>query len=73
MPAPSYPIHIFAPLFAGANVREIPLGTGEEFFDNMLRAWEYSHPKPRSSMLSFHNPTTTYVDLEVHPQRSPWT
>ena len=64
VPAPSYPIHIFGPLFAGANVREIPLGTGEEFFDNMLRAWEYSHPKPRVIVLSFpHNPTTTCVDL----------
>lgn len=65
VPAPSYPIHIFGPLFAGANVREIPLGTGEEFFDNMLRAWEYSHPKPRVIVLSFpHNPTTTCVDLD---------
>jgi alanine-synthesizing transaminase len=64
VPAPSYPIHIFGPLFAGANVREIPLGTGDEFFDNMLRAWEYSHPKPRVIVLSFpHNPTTTCVDL----------
>ncbi len=64
VPAPSYPIHIFAPLFAGANVREIPLGVGEEFFDNMVRAWEYSHPKPRVIVLSFpHNPTTTCVDL----------
>ena len=64
VPAPSYPIHIFGPLFAGANVREIPLGTGEEFFDNMLRAWEFSHPKPRVIVLSFpHNPTTTCVDL----------
>ncbi len=65
VPAPSYPIHIFAPLFVGANVREIPLGTGEEFFENMLRAWEFSHPKPRVIVLSFpHNPTTTCVDLD---------
>ena len=65
VPAPSYPIHIFGPLLAGANVREIPLGTGEEFFENMLRAWEYSHPRPRVIVLSFpHNPTTTCVDLD---------
>jgi alanine-synthesizing transaminase len=64
VPSPSYPIHIFGPLFAGANVREIPLGTGDEFFDNMVEAWEYSHPKPRVIVLSFpHNPTTTCVDL----------
>ena len=36
VPSPSYPIHIFGPLFAGANVREIPLGTGDDFFDNMV-------------------------------------
>ncbi|MGB6059914.1 MAG: aminotransferase class I/II-fold pyridoxal phosphate-dependent enzyme [Microthrixaceae bacterium] len=65
VPSPSYPIHIFGPLFAGANVREIPLGTGEQFFDNMVNAWEYSHPKPRVIVLSFpHNPTTTCVDLD---------
>jgi alanine-synthesizing transaminase len=64
VPSPSYPIHIFGPLFAGANVREIPLGTGDDFFDNMVTAWEYSHPKPRVIVLSFpHNPTTTCVDL----------
>jgi alanine-synthesizing transaminase len=64
VPAPSYPIHIFGPILAGADVREIPLGTGDEFFDNMVQAWEYSHPKPRVIVLSFpHNPTTTCVDL----------
>jgi alanine-synthesizing transaminase len=64
VPSPSYPIHIFGPLLAGADVREIPLGTGDEFFDNMVQAWEYSHPKPRVIVLSFpHNPTTSCVDL----------
>lgn len=64
VPSPSYPIHIFGPLFAGANVREIPLGTGDDFFDNMVEQWEYSYPKPRVIVLSFpHNPTTTCVDL----------
>jgi alanine-synthesizing transaminase len=64
VPSPSYPIHIFGPLFAGGTVREIPLGTGDEFFENMVEAWDYSHPKPRVIVLSFpHNPTTTCVDL----------
>lgn len=64
VPSPSYPIHIFGPLFAGANVREIPLGTGDEFFENMVEAYEYSYPRPRVIVLSFpHNPTTTCVDL----------
>ncbi|MFT7646338.1 MAG: alanine-synthesizing transaminase [Candidatus Poriferisodalaceae bacterium] len=65
VPAPSYPIHIFGPLFTGANVREVPLGTGEDFFDNLVERFEYSWPRPRVIVLSFpHNPTTTCVDLE---------
>ena len=36
VPAPSYPIHLFAPLFAGANVREMPLTSNQEdFFDTL--------------------------------------
>ena len=64
VPAPSYPIHIFGPLFAGADVREVPLTTGEDFFDNLVERFEYSWPRPRVIVLSFpHNPTTTCVDL----------
>ncbi len=33
VPSPSYPIHIWGPLFAGAEVREIPVGTGEDFLE----------------------------------------
>jgi len=65
VPSPSYPIHLYAPLFAGAEVREIPLGTDVDFFQNMRERWEYSWPKPRVILLSFpHNPTTTCVDLD---------
>jgi alanine-synthesizing transaminase len=65
VPSPSYPIHIYGPLFAGADIREIRLGTGEDFFENLKEAWEYSWPKPRVIVMSFpHNPTTTCVDLE---------
>src|SRR6476646_7820438 len=40
VPTPSYPIHIYAPLFAGADVRQVPLGIGQNFFDNLMEAWE---------------------------------
>jgi len=64
VPSPSYPIHIYGPLLAGADIREVPLGTGDEFFDNLREAWAYSWPKPRVIVMSFpHNPTTTCVDL----------
>ena len=66
VPSPSYPIHIYAPLFAGAEVRELPMAHGvEQFFDAMVDRWEYGWPKPRAIVLSFpHNPTTTCVDLD---------
>ncbi len=65
VPSPSYPIHIYGPLFAGADIREVPLATGVDFFESLREAWEYSWPKPRVVVMSFpHNPTTTCVDLE---------
>jgi alanine-synthesizing transaminase len=64
VPSPSYPIHIWGPLFAGAEVREIPVGTDEDFFENVKQAYRFSWPRPRVIVLSFpHNPTTTCVDL----------
>jgi alanine-synthesizing transaminase len=73
VPTPSYPIHIYAPLFAGADVRQVRLedpgapdgGTAEAFFDNLVEAWESAWPKPRVAVLSFpHNPTTSCVDFD---------
>ena len=65
VPSPSYPIHIWGPLFAGAEVREIPVGTGEDFFENVQQAYRFSWPRPRVIVLSFpHNPTTTCVDRD---------
>jgi alanine-synthesizing transaminase len=64
VPSPSYPIHIWGPLFAGADVKHIRLGPEEDFFANLMEAWETQWPKPRVIVLSFpHNPTTTCVDL----------
>jgi alanine-synthesizing transaminase len=65
VPSPSYPIHIFAPLFAGASAREIPMSTDGNFIERVREAYEYSWPKPRVIVLSFpHNPTTATVDLD---------
>jgi alanine-synthesizing transaminase len=64
VPSPSYPIHIWGPLFAGAEVREIPVGTDEDFLENVRAAYRFSWPRPRVIVLSFpHNPTTACVDL----------
>ncbi len=65
VPAPSYPIHLYAPLFAGAEVRQVRVGPEQDFFANLVEAWESQWPKPRVVVLSFpHNPTTSCVDLD---------
>jgi alanine-synthesizing transaminase len=75
VPSPSYPIHIYAPLFAGARVHQVrmvdpsdksedALSPGDAFFGGLVEAWENAWPKPRVIIASFpHNPTTACVDL----------
>ena len=64
VPTPSYPIHIYAPLFAGAEVQQVRLGAGQDFFANLMDSWESTWPRPRVIVFSFpHNPTTECVDL----------
>jgi alanine-synthesizing transaminase len=65
VPSPSYPIHIWGPILAGADIRHVRLGPEHDFFEHLLAAWEESWPRPRVVVLSFpHNPTTTCVDLD---------
>jgi len=65
VPAPSYPIHLFAPVLAGATVAQVAMGPDEEAFGNLAEAYERSRPRPRALIVSFpHNPTTATVDLD---------
>ena len=65
VPEPSYPIHIYAPVLAGAEVRRVHLSTDADFFERLTAAFRTSWPKPRVIVTSFpHNPTTVTVDKE---------
>src|SRR5947207_10011586 len=65
VPSPSYPIHIYAPVLCGAEVRQVRLGPGQDFFANLQQAYEESWPRPRVIVISVpHNPTTACVDLD---------
>ena len=69
VPAPSYPIHIWGPILAGAGVHYVRMGPGQDFFANLDAAFEQAWPRPRVLVASFpHNPTTTCVDLEFMSQ-----
>ncbi|MBK5267001.1 MAG: aminotransferase class I/II-fold pyridoxal phosphate-dependent enzyme [Acidimicrobiia bacterium] len=65
VPEPSYPIHMYAPLLAGAEVRRVPVSAGDEYFDALAAAFLDSWPRPRVIITSFpHNPTTVCVNLD---------
>ena len=64
VPEPSYPIHIYAPVLAGADVVRLPVTSESEYFERLDDQFRSSWPKPRVIIVSFpHNPTTTCVDL----------
>lgn len=64
VPEPSYPIHIYAPIIAGAEVRRAPISSEEDYFDVVHRMFRNSWPRPRVIIVSFpHNPTTKTVDV----------
>jgi alanine-synthesizing transaminase len=64
-PNPTYPIHPYSAIIAGGDVRGVPLGPGQDFFENLIQATKQSWPRPKLLILSFpHNPTTEVVDLD---------
>ena len=65
VPNPTYPIHAYSVIIAGADVRYISLTSGEgDFMDRAQRAMKTLWPKPKVMIISFpHNPTTEVVDL----------
>src|SRR3954452_16295752 len=63
VPSPSYPIHIWGPILAGAAVHYVRMGPDQDFFANLHTAYEEAWPRPRVIVTSFpHNPTTACVD-----------
>lgn len=63
-PNPTYPIHPFSAIIAGGDVRGIPVGPGQDFFENLMNATKQTWPRPKVLILCYpHNPTTEVVDL----------
>lgn len=64
VPNPSYPIHIYGPVIAGADIRHVRNTPDVDFFEELERALKESFPKPKMIILNFPgNPTTQCVDL----------
>lgn len=65
VPNPSYPIHIYGAVIAGAQVRSVPLIPGIDFFAELERAIKESIPKPKMMILGFpSNPTAQCVEMD---------
>ncbi len=65
VPNPSYPIHPYGFVIAGADIRHVPLVPGVDFFAELEKAINDSWPKPKMLVLNFPgNPTTQCVELE---------
>ncbi|PMC17139.1 alanine transaminase [Oligella urethralis] len=65
VPNPSYPIHIYGAVIAGANVRSVPMIPGGDFFAEIEKAVSECIPKPKMLIIGFpSNPTAQCVDLE---------
>lgn len=61
---PSYPIHIYSTVIAGADARSVRTDDETDFFENLQRATKSIWPKPKLLLLSFpSNPTGQTVDL----------
>ena len=69
VPNPSYPIHPFGFIIAGADIRHVPIGPGIDFFNQLEEAIANTFPKPRMLVLNFpSNPTTECVDIDFFEQ-----
>ena len=65
VPNPSYPIHPYGFVIAGADIRHVPIGEDIDFFSELENAVKNSFPKPKMLVLNFPgNPSTECVDIE---------
>ena len=70
VPNPSYPIHIYGPVIAGADIRHVPMSMDVDFFDELEKAIRDGYPKPKMLIVNFpSNPTAQCVDLAFFERR----
>ena len=69
VPNPSYPIHPFGAIIAGASLRHLPVSEGYDFMVELKRAVQYAVPKPVGLIICYpSNPTAKVVDLDFYAE-----
>jgi alanine-synthesizing transaminase len=72
-PNPSYPIHTFGFIIAGATIRSVPTTPDERYWESLDRAMRYSVPRPSVIIVNYpSNPTAETVDLAFYERLVSW-
>ena len=72
-PNPSYPIHTFGFIIAGATIRAVPTTPDEEYWRSLESAMNYTVPRPSVLVVSYpSNPTAETVDLAFYERLVAW-
>ena len=72
-PNPSYPIHTFGFIIAGATIRAVPTTPDEHYFESLQRAMEFTIPRPSVLVVNYpSNPTAETVDLAFYERLVAW-
>ncbi|PZU16712.1 MAG: LL-diaminopimelate aminotransferase [Citromicrobium sp.] len=72
-PNPSYPIHTFGFIIAGATIRSVPTTPDEHYFESLERAMAFTVPRPSILIVNYpSNPTAETVDLAFYQRLVAW-
>jgi alanine-synthesizing transaminase len=72
-PNPSYPIHTFGFIIAGATIRSVPTTPDERYWLSLDRAMAFTVPKPSILVVGYpSNPTAEVVDLAFYERLVAW-
>lgn len=72
-PNPSYPIHTFGFIIAGATIRAVPTTPDEHYFESLERAMNFTVPRPSVLVVNYpSNPTAETVDLAFYERLVAW-
>ncbi|WP_156679414.1 LL-diaminopimelate aminotransferase [Sphingomonas profundi] len=72
-PNPSYPIHTFGFIIAGATIRSVPTTPDEHYWESLDRAVKFTVPKPSVLVVGYpSNPTAEVVDLAFYERLVAW-
>jgi alanine-synthesizing transaminase len=72
-PNPSYPIHTFGFIIAGATIRSVPTTPDERYWEALDRAMKFTVPRPSVLVVNYpSNPTAETVDLAFYERLVGW-